>query len=344
MEHHTETHDTKETADRAHGISQVFGFFSPLSGGGIRARALLMPVVDVSYDFVIDVSLRLLKKIGVYNEENSFDYTSEISEHQHISSDIPHTTGMSHEEELPQTFKSLQSVLKEKKVIIEKKETLVHEVVPHNTIMYAAGIAVPIYAGPTIEFDTQIGSIPYGEMIMVLEPKGRFLKIVSNGVEGWVVKEDIADRASRIYPEFVVGQENSVDHPNTAHVRAILGDPFGIGHSEFALQAGEYILYKLWRKGIRITWPETRPRVPGLWHNILRGSPRMQMSVTPKVGSVMEYMLNGEIGHLAYVEAVFPDNTIAISEVNYPDSGIYNERELSREAWRELKPVFIQVQ
>ena len=145
----------------------------------------------------------------------------------------------------------------------------------------------------------------------------------------------------RVYPEFRIGQENSVDHPNTAHVRAILGDTFSIGRSEFPLQAGEYALYRLWKKGIRIEWPTIRPRVPGLWHKILKGTPKIHVGVTPKAGSIMEYMLNNDVGHLAYVEAVFPDNTIAISEVNFPDSGIYNERELTKEEWKELRPVFI---
>jgi hypothetical protein len=188
-----------------------------------------------------------------------------------------------------------------------------------------------------------IATISYGEMFMVLEPRGRFFRVLWNGKEGWVLREDLVDRAVNVYPQFVKGEENPVDHSNTAHIRAILGDPFGLSRSEFALQAGEYVLYKLWRKGLRIEWPDIRPRVPGLWHKILKGSEKVHVGVTPRVGSVMEYMLNEDIGHLAYVEAVFPDDTITISEANFPDSGIYNERELKREEWRELKPVFIQV-
>lgn len=54
-------------------------------------------------------------------------------------------------------------------------------------------------------------------------------------------------------------------------------------------------------------------------------------------------MMSDEVGHVAYVEAVFPDDTITISEVNFPDSGIYNERSLLKEEWKSLKPVFIQI-
>ncbi len=212
-----------------------------------------------------------------------------------------------------------------------------------NMIMYAGNYVVPVYKDPTIEFDTQIATIRYGEMVMMLEPKGRFYKVLWGTTEGWVLRENLADRAVRVFPEFTIGEEYSVDHPATAQVRSIINDPFGLSHSEFGLQAGEYVVYRLWRKGIYIDWPDIRPRTPGLWHVILKGVPRIHIGVLPKVGSIMEYVFENEVGHLAYVEAVFPDNTISLSEVNYPDSGKYNEREVTKEAWKELKPVFISV-
>lgn len=213
-----------------------------------------------------------------------------------------------------------------------------------NTVMYANSIRVPVYKNPTLEFDAQIGEIPYGEMVIVLEPRGRFYRIMWDTTEGWVFRDDIADRALRVHPEFIPGEENSVDHPNTAHVRAILGDPFSLGKSEFPLQSGEYVLYRLWKKGIRVSWPDVRPRVPGSWHKILRGVSGIHIGVTPKVGSIMEYVLDGDVGHLAYVEALYPDDTITVSEVDYPCSGTYNERELTREKWKSMKPLFIVVE
>jgi surface antigen len=71
--------------------------------------------------------------------------------------------------------------------------------------------------------------------------------------------------------------------------------------------------------------------------------PGVSIGVVPKVGSVIEYTFPDEIGHLAYVEAVFPDESIVLSEANYPDRGIYNERTLGKEEWTALNPVFIQV-
>jgi surface antigen len=75
----------------------------------------------------------------------------------------------------------------------------------------------------------------------------------------------------------------------------------------------------------------------------LRGTPGIHIGIMPKTGSIMEYMLQNDIGHLAYVEAVFPDERITLSEVNNPDHGIYNERTLTKEEWQALNPVFIQV-
>jgi surface antigen len=52
--------------------------------------------------------------------------------------------------------------------------------------------------------------------------------------------------------------------------------------------------------------------------------------------------MDNEVGYLAYVEAVFPDDVITISEANFPDAGIYNERSLTKEEWKDLRPIFIQ--
>lgn len=231
------------------------------------------------------------------------------------------------------TFKKVEEILKEK--------VLSHADAERNTVMYVSGFGTPLYRNPTIEFDGQIATVPYGEMVMMREARGRFFKVTWGNHEGWILREDVVDRAAHVYPEFKIGEENPADSENTAHVRAIIGDTFGLSRSSLPLQSGEYVLYKLWRKGTELAWPGTRPRVPGLWHALLKGREGVHVGVSPKIGSIMEYMMNAETGHVAYVEAVFPDETVTISEANYPDFGIYNERELTKEEWKELKPVFI---
>lgn len=286
----------------------------------------LTTAINTVYDTIIARTVQYIEaflRSGTQSEMHSEEVLLEEEDSVDVAEDAPHT------------FKTIQEIL--------SSQVAIQSTATKNTIMYAGAVVVPVYQQPTIEFDSQVGSIPYGEMVMMMEPRGRFSRVVWNSLEGWVLREDLVDRAIGVYPEFTIGQENSVDHTNTVHVRAILGDTFGLGRSEFSLQAGEYVLYRLWKKNIRLAWPATRPRVPGLWHKILRGVPGVHVGVVPKVGSIMEYMWNNDIGHLAYVEAVFPDDTISISEANYPDSGIYNERELTKEEWKELRPVFINV-
>lgn len=321
--------------------------------------------IDRVYVWVITFSMRCVDAcVNVYDvppQKEDVESSEEVSETVATPADVvPHTT----------TFKTVREVLKgyqrnlvgalRHETLSETKSTAnstkeavstpVTTIQPRaevstqkNTVMYAQSVRVFVYKNPTIEFDAHIGEIPYGEMVIVLEPRGRFYRIMWNTIEGWVLRDDIADRAVRVYPSFTIGEENSVDHPNTAQVRTILDDIFGIGCSEFPLQAGEYVLYRLWRKGIRLEWPETRPRIPGLWHKILKGSEQVHIGVVPKVGTIMEYMISPEIGHLAFVDAVFPDDTIIISEANFPDSGIYNERVLTKEEWKEYKPLFLAI-
>jgi len=211
-------------------------------------------------------------------------------------------------------------------------------------VMYTRVSKVPMYKNPTIEFDAKITEIPFGAMVIVGEPKGRFYPVNWKDYSGWVLKDDMAESGKQTHPAFADGESNEVDSNNTALVRALIKDEFGLSRSEFPLQAGEYVLYRLWRRGLEIHWPDIRPRTPGTWHTILKGKPGVYIGISPEVGSIMECVLEGEIGHVAYVEAVFPDESITITEVNNPDSGLYRERQLTKEEWKELRPVFIEIQ
>lgn len=281
-------------------------------------------VIDTIFDAIVRISVRGIRVCSVTKAAETGEVIVEES-----------VLEKQEESMLPHTFKTVHDIL--------KAETHTDATISVQSMYYASGIAVPVYENPTIEFDTQIGTIPYGEALMIHEARGRFFHVTWKALSGWVLRDDCVDRASRIYPEFRIGQEHSVDHPHTAQVRAIIGDIFGASRLEYVLQAGEYVVYKLWRKGIHITWPHTRPRVPGLWHSILKGVPNVHIGVIPKMGSILEYTMSNEVGHLAYVEAVFPDDTISISEANFPDSGIYNERTLTKEEWKAMQSIFIQI-
>jgi hypothetical protein len=281
----------------------------------------VIPVIDTAYDLVMTISTRFVRSVFA-----AYGITEEGGRRLYI----------------PERTSAIAPVEQrtDRRSAIVTPRAAIHG---KHTVMYALAHETPLYKDPTIGFDSCIAKIPYGELVLVMEPQGRFYRVVWENYEGWVLKDNLADRAGTVYPEFVQGEENSVDHPNTAHVRALINDTFGLGQSEFPLQAGEYVLYRLMRRGIRIQWPETRPRTPGSWHTILRGLSGVYISVLPKQGTIIEYTEENDIGHLAYVEAVFPDGTVTISEANYPHAGIYNERSLSKEMWRSLRPVFIEV-
>ena len=302
---------------------------------------MIVTAIDVVYERILSMTVRFFSEIY-----DTFSLKTPPNPSRLIEQDIPRaTTDVEIEEEEdtgPITFKTFDEVLRSKLRVTES--TASSHVAAKNMVMYTSAIDVPVYINPTIEFDTQTTTIPFGEMVMMTETKGRFHHIAWNDITGWVLKEDVVDRVALIHPEFVIGESNLAEHPNTKHIRAILGDLFGVARTDFPLQAAEYVLYKLWEKEIVIDWPNVRPRTVGLWHQILRGVPRIHIGVIPKVGAVMEYIQKDDLGHVAYVDAVFPDNTISISETDYPDSGKYNERILTKEEWREFKPVFINVQ
>lgn len=308
---------------------------------------LLWEVIDELYTFAIDaiVSLFAKKEYTVapmrLAEQNVIalggETVSEVSPTPTSALQLAQEAQVVTEtaDEAPSTFRDLSAIIAE-----SHKDARVPGV---HTIMYAGSGVVPVYVHPTREFDGVIHTIMYGDMVMVSEWVGRFARVVVGTITGYILREDLIDRAAFVYPEFTIGLANGPDDPNTIRLRTMIGDVFGGGVLEYALQAGEYVVYKLKRKGIVVPWTAARPRVPGRWHVLLKGIRGVHSGVTPKTGAIMECTLHNDIGHVAYVEAVFPNETISISEANYPDSGIYNERTLTRDEWREMKPIFIQI-
>lgn len=208
-------------------------------------------------------------------------------------------------------------------------------------VMYVGVERAPVFQDAKRIFDGVIFTLEYGEMVLVREWKGRFARVALHGKEGWVLRDELVDRASYVYPSFVEGLPNVEDDVSTVRLRAIIKDEYYGGLLEYPLQAGEYVTYRLKRAGKKIPWSNVRPRNPGNWHRLLRGVDDVYMSISPTVGSVMEYMIHDSVGHVAFVETVSKDQEITVSEVNYPKEGMYSKRVLSQNEWKELRPVFI---
>lgn len=157
----------------------------------------------------------------------------------------------------------------------------------------------------------------------------------------------VSQRAGDVYPTFVVGAEYSARDAATVRLRLVIRDEFSTILSQLPLQAHEYVYYKLLRRGAHIAWPDIRPRTPGSWAKILSRVEGVTVSDMPVVGSVIEFSLPDgkaeEKAHLAYVEKVLPDQSIRISEADWPARGIYNERILVEDEWRSLSAAFITV-
>ncbi len=215
-----------------------------------------------------------------------------------------------------------------------------------STVMYTASLATALRTEPGASGDSVYTVLPYGTMVMVLDAKEGWAYVASGEFTGWAYVEDLEDRAAHVYPAFHIGEENRADDPATIRLRALINDEFGAGELDLPLQAEEYVLYKLLRRGIRIAWPPIRPRIPGTWHMILTHATGVTKSERPVVGAVVEFTgieALEERGHVGYLEAIYPDGTIQISEANWPENGIYNERVLAEAEWKQLEPLFLVV-
>lgn len=107
------------------------------------------------------------------------------------------------------------------------------------------------------------------------------------------------------------------------------------------LQCTEYAHFRVKQKlGIIIKWPSDRPRDGKYWAGIFARNNLYKVSENPAQNCTMSFTdgfktpLMQQTGHVAFVEEVFPDNSIRISEANWDNKGSYKERTLTEEEWR----------
>lgn len=199
-----------------------------------------------------------------------------------------------------------------------------------------------IHTDPVVAYDNVLRTVPYGTTITVVKYGGRWAMVQVGDYSGWMLKDDMKRAATDVLPVLVNGRAYEATHPETVKLRRYIHDAFYCEAPALPLNASEYIMYRLSRSRRLIQWPETRPRLPGVWQIILRGNPSVHIGVVPKTGTVMEFT-HEDAGHLLYVEAVFPDSSIQVSGVDYEGLGMYSELVIEKADWLELHPVFIEV-
>ncbi|MBI4086716.1 hypothetical protein HY416_01905 [Candidatus Kaiserbacteria bacterium] len=289
---------------------------------------ILLAVVEDLYTFAVSVLFRRQGQVGNSNDTLYLPpsrVVSAVRETTDIDS-YRHTSPVPMAEPVPVAPATAPSMAAPQK----------------HTLVYCAKSRVPLRTTPDGASDTTIAMIPYGEMLMLLAADDAYAHVALGDKRGYVPSTAIVQKAADVYPTFMIGEENGAHDINTVRLRSVIDDEFSAGLTQLPLGAHEYVYYRLLRRGVHLAWPDIRPRTPGAWAKILSTVSSAKIGDEPSVGSVMEFVLSDEKAHLAYVDKVFNDS-IQISEADWPSHGIYNERVLVEAEWKALAPSFIAV-
>lgn len=194
---------------------------------------------------------------------------------------------------------------------------------------------------PTRGFDAVLTTLPVGVPLTVHQRQGDWVEVATSHHRGWVPHEAIG-AARKLLPEFTDGVTYDARSEATKRLRRCINDEYGGGMAQLPLQGEEYVTFALWQAGVSLPWPEAYQRVAGAWHRKLKGVHGVHVGVIPRSGAVMEYVLE-EVGYVAYVHSVSPDEEVVVSGVGLIAEGMYTALQMTHEEWRERRPVFITV-
>ncbi len=192
-------------------------------------------------------------------------------------------------------------------------------------------------------FDTKLNEYGYGEKVSILGYEGRFVRILYLTESAWVLKDALTTNRADVFPTFTPDNVYLASDGETRKLRQAISDEFFTTELYLPLQSVEFVAYKLKEQNINIPWGKERPRLPGQWHELLKGHLGVKIGVFPKTGSVLEGKLVDGIGFVGYVIAVYPDEGISLQSIGKEVEGKYLEEKLSKEEWQALQAVFIQV-
>jgi hypothetical protein len=203
---------------------------------------------------------------------------------------------------------------------------------------------VAVYDKPVVAFDTLIFRVGYGQLVHIDAFQGRWAHMSIGDLHGWILKDALREQARDVQPVFLEGVAYDTHNDETRKLRMTISDQYQGEECGMMLQDNEYVTYMLHKKGLSIPWGMERPRIAGTWQRYLAGKRGVHISITPKSDSVMEYISEDGIGHLRYVLSVFPDDSVRLSGVGVEEEGVYDESMMAKEEYKELRPVFIEIQ
>lgn len=183
------------------------------------------------------------------------------------------------------------------------------------------------------------------ELIVVDEP---WIRVMKDGQQGWVRADYISEitpttiQSSSSVVNLIMGQSNLASADNTKKIRDVIKDVLNGAKNNYDLQCTEYVSYRLKTKlGIDINWPVQSGRNGGVWWKIFQDAGLYKILSEPKVNcaicftdGISQNPETNAIGHVAFVEEVLSDGSVKISEANWPNSGKYNERPISKDNWQ----------
>lgn len=222
--------------------------------------------------------------------------------------------------------------------------TVAHSRLNEPAIMYVSALEGTVcLREPGGIFDAIITTLPFGTAVTVSAFSGRYAHVLKGNYTGWIMKDDITPHKHEVWPALQTWGMYGADNLVTVKIRALIGDEFGAGALALPLQAGEYILLRLLQDKRTIIWPDGRPRLPGSWQGLLKGTVGIHSTITPRTDTIMEWQTESDGGRLAYVEAVGLDGEITTSCVGLVVAGQYTKQVWGQGDWRELRPTFIEV-
>jgi hypothetical protein len=214
---------------------------------------------------------------------------------------------------------------------------------PLNHPAYITKTQVRVWQRPVLTFDGEVSHLPFAARVELVGFEGRFAEIRYNGARGFVLKDEVTAVATELFPQFNVGEIYSANHPETKKLRRLQNDEFAARELYLPLQDVEFVSFELGRQHKSLPWGAVRPRIAGTWQNILKGKPTIQISITPKTGSILEFAREDGTGFVGLVESVGVDETITMTGVGRLIDGEYRREILQKAVWQEWRPVFIYI-